>query len=66
MYCHVDLDKEDEHYHRTFWKDTDSKTIEMYRLQRVTYAIASSSYYSMRPLQVLEQETTDERLRWSM
>ena len=66
MYRQVELDKEDKDYHRLLWKDPDSEAIETFRMTRVTYGIASSSFHSIRPLQVLAEETTNNKLRLSL
>ena len=66
MYRQVELDKEDKGYHRLLWKDPNSEAIETYRMTRVTYGIASSSFHSIRPLQVLAEETTITKLRLSL
>ena len=66
MYRQVELDKEDKDYHRLLWKDPNSEAIETYRMTRVTYGIASSSFHSIRPLQVLAEETTNTKLRLSL
>ena len=62
----VELDKEDQDYHRLLWKDPNSEAIETYRMTRVTNGIASSSFHSIRPLQVLAEETTGTKLRLSL
>ena len=66
MYRQVELDKEDKDYHRLLWKDPNSEAIETFRMTRVTYGIASSSFHSIRPLQVLAEETTNTKLRLSL
>ena len=66
MYRQVELNKEDKDYHRLLWKDLNSEAIETYRMTRVTYGIASSSFHSIRPLQVLAEETTNTKLRLSL
>ena len=66
MYRQVELDKEDKDYHRKLWKDPNSEAIETYRMTRVTYGIASSSFHSIRPLQVLVEETANTKLCLSL
>ena len=66
MYRQVELDKEEKDYHRILWKDPKSEAIETYRMTRVTYGIASSSFHSVRPLQLLAEETTNTKLRLSL
>ena len=66
MYRQVELDKEDKDYHRLLWKDPNSEAIETFRMTRVTNGIASSSFHSIRPLQVLAEETTNNKLRLSL
>ena len=61
----MELDKEDKDFHRILWKDPNSEAIETYCMTRVTYGIASSSFHSIRPLQVLAEETTNTQLRFS-
>ena len=51
---------------RILWKDPNSEAIETYCMTRVTYGIASSSFHSIRPLQVLAEETTNTKLRLSL
>ena len=66
MYMQVGLDKEDKDYHRSLWKDSNSEAIETFRMTRVTYAIACSSFHSIRPLHFLAEETTNNKLRLSL
>ena len=46
----VALNKEDKDYHRFLWRDVPEQPIVTYRMTRVTYGIASSSYHSVRSL----------------
>ena len=66
MYRQVELDNEAKDYHRLLWKNPNSEAIETYRKARVTYGIASSSFHSIRPLQILAEETTNTKLRLSL
>ena len=70
MYKQLELDKEDKDYQQLLWKDPNSEAIETFRMTRVTYGIASSSsiqcIHSIRPLQVLAEETTNNKLRLSL
>ena len=47
MYREVELDKEDKDYHHLLWKDPNFDAIETYRMPRVTYGTASSSFHSI-------------------
>ena len=62
----MELDKKDIDYHRILWKDPNSEAIETYRMAGVKYGIASSSFHSIRPLQVLAEEPTHTKLRLSL
>ena len=66
MYRQVELDKKHKDYHQVLWKDTKWDEIETYRMTRVTCGIASSSFLSIRPLQVLAEETTNNNIRLSL
>ena len=66
MYRQVELDMKDKDYLRILWNDPNSEAIETYRTTRVKYGIASSSFSSIRPLQVLAEEPTHTKLRLSL
>ena len=66
MYRQVELDQEDKDYHQLSWKDPNSEAIENFCMTRETYGISSSSFHSIRPLQVLAEETTNDKLRLSL
>ena len=66
MYRQVELAKEDKDYHRILCKNPNSEALGNYRMTRVTYGIASSSFRSIRPLQILAEEKTNTKLRLSL
>ena len=63
MYRQVELEEEDRDYHRILWKHQNSTEVRHYRMTRVTYGIASSAFHSIRPLQVLAEESDDDSFR---
>ncbi len=50
MYRQVALAHDDKEFHRILWRSGNGK-VEEYRMTRVTYGIASSSYHAIRSLQ---------------
>ena len=52
MYRHVQLDAEDKDSHRILWKEPNSTDRNTLRMTRFKYGKASSSFHSVRPLQV--------------
>ena len=50
MYRQVELCKEDKDYHRIFWRFDRQQPIDTYRMTRVTYGVASSSFHAIRSL----------------
>ena len=60
------MDKEDKNYDRLLENDPKSEAIETYRMTRVIYGIACSSFHSVRGLQVLAEETTNTKLCLSL
>ena len=63
MYRQVQLDDEDKDCHRVLWKSPNDTELQTYRMTRVTYGIASSSYHSIRPLKALADSFTNSNLR---
>ena len=63
MYRQVQLDDEVKDYHRVLWKNPNDTELKTYRMTRVTYGIASSSYDSIRPLKALANSCTNSNLR---
>ena len=63
MYRQVQLDDEDKEFHRVLWKNPSDTELKTYRLTRVTYGIASSSYHSIRPLKALADSCTNSNVR---
>ncbi|XP_075247132.1 uncharacterized protein LOC142340443 [Convolutriloba macropyga] len=63
MYRQVQLDDEDKDFHRVLWKNPNDTEVKRYRMTRVTYGIASSSYHSIRPLKALADSCTNSHLR---
>ena len=55
FYRQVDLEEEDRDYHRILWKHQKST--------EVTYGYASSAFQSIKPLQMLAEETEDDSFR---
>ena len=48
MYRQVELQKCDRDFHRILWRFSGKKEIETFRMTRVTYGVASSSFHSIR------------------
>ena len=63
MYRQVQFDDEDKDFHRVLWKNPNDTELRTYRMTRVTYGIASSSYHSIRPLKALADSCTNSNLR---
>ncbi|XP_075260576.1 uncharacterized protein LOC142352093 [Convolutriloba macropyga] len=63
MYRQVQPDDEDKDFHRVLWKNPNNTEVKKYRMTRVTYGIASSSYQSIRPLKALADSCTNSNLR---
>ena len=63
IYRQVELEEEDRDYHRILWKNQNSTEVKHYRMTRVTYGIASSAFHSIRPFQVLAEESDDDSFR---
>ena len=59
MYRQVQFDDEDEDFHRVLWENLSDTELKTYRMTRVTYGIASSSYHSVRPLKALVDSCTN-------
>ena len=63
MYRQVQLDDEDKDFHSVSWKNPSDTELKTYRMTRVTYGIASSSYHSIRPLTALADSCANSNLR---
>ena len=50
MYRQVALAKEDKDFHRLLWRESCDVPVQIYRMTRVTYGVASSSYHAIRAL----------------
>ena len=50
MYRHVGLDPRDRDFMRLLWRFSEDETVQTFRLTRVIYGVASSSYDSIRCL----------------
>ena len=50
MYRQVELSKKDKDYHRIFWRFDRQQPIDTYRMTRVAYGVASSSFHAIRSL----------------
>ena len=50
MYWKVELCKKDKDYHRILWRFDRQQQFDTYRMTRVTYGVASSSYHIIRSL----------------
>ena len=50
MYRQVELSKKDKDYHRIFWRFDRQQPIDTYRMTRVTYGVANSSFHAIRSL----------------
>ena len=46
LYRQMELCKKDKVYHRIFWRFDRQQPIDTYRVTRVTYGVASSSYHA--------------------
>ena len=66
MYRQVPLDDEDKDFHRVLWKNPNETEVKTYRMTRVTYGIASSSYHSIKPLKALEDSCTNSNLHFAI
>lgn len=58
MFRSIDLDERDKCYQLIFWRDNPQKQLSVYRLNTVTYGMASSPYLANR---VVQQLTEDEK-----
>ena len=58
MYRQVALHITDKDYHRILWKDPGTGDLITLRMTRVTYGVTSSSYHSIRALQIATTATT--------
>ena len=63
MYRKVQLDAEDKDSPRLFWRELNSTDIKLFRMTRVAYGIESSTFHSVRPLQVLAKDVTEKNVR---
>ena len=61
MYRQVLLDKEDKNFHRLLWKETQSSTLEYYRITRNTYGVTSAVFHAIQPLFELAETTQHPR-----
>ena len=50
MYRQVILNEKDRNIHQNYWRSDPSKPIKKWRLTRVKYGVASSSYHAIRAL----------------
>ena len=50
MYRQMELDKADRDFHWTHWRFSADGPVEISRMTRVTYGVASSLYHSIRSL----------------
>ena len=50
MYRQVELSEKHRDYHRLLWRFSPKEDIQTYRMTKVTYGVASSSYHSIRSL----------------
>ena len=48
MYRQVELNEKPRDYHRLLWRFGPNEDVQTYRMTRVTYGVASSSYHSIR------------------
>ena len=48
MYRQVGLNEKHRDYHRLLWRFSPKEDVQTYRMTRVTYGVASSSYHSIR------------------
>ena len=60
MYRQIALAKPHQDFHRILWRGNTSSPIQHYRMTRVTYGIASSSFHSIRALQQSTDTNYDE------
>ena len=50
MFRQVELNEKHRYYHKLLWRFSPKEDFQTYRMSRVTYGVASSSYHSIRSL----------------
>ena len=50
MYRQIELAPSDRDYHRIIWRFDPAEPLQIYRMTRVTYGVASSAYHAVRTL----------------
>ena len=50
MYRQIELKEKDRDYHRLLWRFNTNEPVLTFRMTRVTYGVASSSYHAIRSL----------------
>ena len=63
MYRQVQFDDKDKDFRSVLWKNPNETEVKTYRMTRVSYGIASSSYHSIIPLNALADSCTNGNLR---
>ena len=64
MYRQVALDETDRNFHRILWRDDETQKLQILRMTRVTYGIASSAFHSTRCLADIADKTSDEVIKY--
>ena len=64
MYRQVALDETDRNFHRILWRDDETQKLQILRMTRVTYGIASSAFHSTRCLADIADKTSDEEIKY--
>ena len=59
MYRQIGLHEKAQDFHRLIWRDSKDQSLSVYRMTRVTYGVASSSYHAIRALQTAANYTND-------
>ena len=55
IYRQINLDKEDEDFHRMLWKESPSPPLKHYRMTCNTYGVTSAGFHVIRPLSQLPE-----------
>ena len=63
MYRQVALEKSSRDYHRILWRSDGERPLQVYRMRRVVYGIASSSFHAITTLQLAASYSDDPLVR---
>ena len=64
MYRQVALDVPDKDFHRIIWRERKDVPMHIFRMTRVTYGIASSSFHSTRCLKEVAKRTCNSKVQY--